>query len=409
MTPSPVDPQPGGRPSGYRLPLSLGFLFCLAPLVSCWHLAVDSYLFLHTDLSRGQTIGRDFAVFWSASVETWRGNALAVFDPARQQAALEQLMGHDLAFMPFPYPPYALLIFLPLAALPYLPALISWLSLTFGAMGLALWRHLPPRRSLLLLALALSPASMVNLVSGQNGFLSAALLCGGLLSLERRPLLAGLLIGLLSYKPQLGLLLPFLLIAGGYWRAFWMAGATVILLAAISLLFPGSSAWHLYLTEVSPQQMHLAQFGEGIFRSMIPSYFMAGRALGFDLSIAWAMQIAASLAIAAAAIWAFRQKAPFHLKCAIAMVAAFLASPYVFTYDMPIVCVAILLAGRSAISGSTERLIFGLAWLYPALTIYSPVPIGAPILTALLVVLLHRLRQEARGIVSARAGHHSSI
>ena len=375
----------------YHLPFSRGFLLCLAPLVSFWYLAVDSYPFLTEALSRGQTIGRDFAVFWSASVEAWQGNARAVFDPSQQQASLEQLMGHDLAFMPFPYPPHALLLFLPLAALPYLPSLIAWLSLTFGGVVLAVRHHLSQHGWVLLLGLALSPASIVNIVSGQNGFLSTALSCGGLLLVERRPLVAGLLIGLLSYKPQLGLLLPFLLIAGGYWRTFWTASAVV------SLVFPGRDAWHLYLTEISPQQMQFAQFGDGIFRKMIPSYFMAGRDIGLDLAFAWTIQIVASVAALAASVWAFRQRAPFHLKCAAAMVGTFLAPPYVFSYDMPIICVAILLCGGSARANALERLIFILAWIYPALTIYSPVPLGPPVLTALMIILLRRIRQESRG------------
>lgn len=381
----------------YHLPFTRGFLLYLAPLVSFWYFAVDSYPFLTESLSRGQTVGRDFAVFWSASVETWLGNARAVFDPSQQQASLERLMGHDLAFMPFPYPPHALLLFLPLAALPYLPALIAWLGLTFGGVALALRHHLAQRGWILLLGLALSPASMVNIVSGQNGFLSTAFLCGGLLLLEKRPLVAGILIGLLSYKPQLGLLLPFLLIAGGYWRAFWAASGVVILLAAFSLVFPGLDAWRLYLTEISPQQMHFAQFGEGIFRRMIPSYFMAGRDIGLDLAAAWTLQIVVSGAALIASVWAFRQRVSFDLKCATAMVGTFLTPPYVFSYDMPIVCVAILLCGGTAKPNSAERLVFCLAWLYPALTIYSPVPLGPPVLTALMVMLLHRVWQESRG------------
>ena len=54
----------------------------------------------------------------------------------------------------------------------------------------------------------------VNVGHGQNGFLTAALLGGALHWLDRRPWLAGVLIGCLAYKPQFGVLIPVALLAG---------------------------------------------------------------------------------------------------------------------------------------------------------------------------------------------------
>src|SRR4029077_20364009 len=71
----------------------------------------------------------------------------------------------------------------------------------------------------LLLALAF-PAVLINVGHGHNGFLTAALLGGGLVVLDRRPLPAGILFGLMAYKPQFGLMIPIALAAGGYWRSF---------------------------------------------------------------------------------------------------------------------------------------------------------------------------------------------
>src|SRR5438105_147271 len=71
-----------------------------------------------------------------------------------------------------------------------------------------------------------------NVGHGQNGFLTATLLGGGLIFLERRPILAGVLLGLLAYKPQFGLLIPLVLLATGRWTA--IAAATVTVLSACS-------------------------------------------------------------------------------------------------------------------------------------------------------------------------------
>ncbi|MBV5324447.1 MAG: hypothetical protein J0626_03795, partial [Rhodospirillaceae bacterium] len=225
------------------------------------YLLIDSGPFLNEVLSRGQTIGRDFAVFWTASVLLWRGDALALFDPATYQPALEQVMGVDLAFMPFPYPPHSLLFVVALSLFPYLVALVLWLT--------------------------------------------------------------------------------------------------------------------------------------GRFQFMVPTYFMSGRLLGLALWQCWTLQAISAAMAAMASIWVFRQAVPHQLKAAVAMVAAFLVSPYLLTYDMTIVMVAILLAGQCFAPKWWESIVCALAWLLPAVVLPADMPIGPIILTALFLVLLQRVR-EAR-------------
>src|SRR5258707_10279692 len=106
---------------------------------------------------------------------------------------------------------------MPLGLMAYVPALLAWLAAGWYAFYRAL-RLAMPGQGTLLLALA-APAVFINAVGGQNGTWTAALFGGGLGLLERRPLLAGGLLGLLIYKPQLGLLIPVALLAGRHWRA----------------------------------------------------------------------------------------------------------------------------------------------------------------------------------------------
>ena len=119
------------------------------------------------------------------------------------------------------YPPHLILFIWPLGLLPYLPAYAVWCMvglsvylLTARAAGVA-QKHM--------LFLAVAPAVAVNILGGQNGFFTAALLIGGLVNLDRRPIVSGILFGLLTIKPQFGMLVPVLLVITARWRVIGAA------------------------------------------------------------------------------------------------------------------------------------------------------------------------------------------
>lgn len=201
-------------------PIDPRFMLGFAPFISLFFGWTDTSPFFEEVFSRGQILGRDFITFWVGAVLFWRGHAQQLFDPVICFGLLREVTGKDIATAWFSYPPNSLLLLFPLAALPYFPALFLWLAGPFTLLAGLLRRYLAIDWPIIL-ALLLSPASVVNICAGQNGFLSALLFCGGFLMLERRPILAGILFGLLAYKPQIGLILPFLLIAGKYWRTFF--------------------------------------------------------------------------------------------------------------------------------------------------------------------------------------------
>src|SRR5690606_17631500 len=140
----------------------------------------------------------------------------------------------------------------PLALLPYSLALLVWQGgtlvlylLTVRAI-IARYGVIPTNGLWWLLALGF-PAVFVNLGPGQNGFLSTALLALALLTLDRRPLLAGVFFGLLAYKPQLGPMIPLVLLATGRWRTIGAAVATVAALAGAVTVFLGVEVWQAFL------------------------------------------------------------------------------------------------------------------------------------------------------------------
>ena len=193
----------------------------------------------------GKPLGTDFVSFWTASELALQGHAADVYNIAAHWGAQRALFGDNVAYDAFFYPPPYLLICLLLAALPYFWSLAAWLGVT----GYAYWRVLRAFVGAHFDALAILafPAFLVNAGHGQNGFLSAALIGGGALWLDRRPILAGLCFGALIYKPQLAVMIPIALIASRRWTTFAAAAASAAALIAASWMVWGGAVWRAFL------------------------------------------------------------------------------------------------------------------------------------------------------------------
>src|SRR6185436_11492446 len=203
--------------------LLVAFALLAASLVGILYLAVTSDG-LNDRL--GRPLGTDFSNVYAAGTYVLDGKPAAPFDPAKQFAREQAIFGAATQFYGWHYPPFFLGLAALLALMPYALALFMWQGATLG-LYLCAMREVAGRDWLpLLLALAF-PAVFINLGHGHNGFLTAALMTGALLSLDRRPIIAGILFGLLAYKPQFGLLIPFVLAASSRWRTFAAAAATV--------------------------------------------------------------------------------------------------------------------------------------------------------------------------------------
>jgi hypothetical protein len=183
------------------------------------------------------------------------------------------------------------------------------------------------------LAVLAFPAVFINITHGHNGFLTAALIGGGLLLLERRPLLAGVLFGCLCYKPQFGLLIPVALAAGAHWRSFFAAAATVAALVAASWLAFGGATWAAFYASLDfTRTVVLEEGGTGFHK--IQSLFAALRAWNAPLWLAYAAQGALVLAIAFTLALLWRRPGPLAPKAAALITGALLATPYILDYDL---------------------------------------------------------------------------
>ncbi|HSM40508.1 MAG TPA: glycosyltransferase family 87 protein [Afifellaceae bacterium] len=340
--------------------------------------------------SAGRPIGTDFANPYSAGVMAQRGQPAAAYDYAthyrEQQAIFAAALDDpgDLPFYGWHYPPVFFLAAAALAALPYIPALLVWLGSTFAlymaAMRTILARYGADGRTGLLLAAAF-PAVFVTIAHGQNAFLTAGCLGLGLVLLDRRPFLAGLFIGLLCYKPHLGIVLPLVLLAGGYWRAFIAAGVTVAVLCLLTLVLFGVDPWTAFLeSRTVTRTVVLEQVGTGWYK--IQSVFSAIRGLGGPVPLAYAVQGAVALAVLGSLAWIWRQGAT-RANMAAACVGSALITPYILDYDMMVLAPAIALLalrGRERGFRPYEISLLAFCWLLPVLARpvaqYAHLPIG---------------------------------
>ncbi|MBX9774524.1 MAG: DUF2029 domain-containing protein [Xanthobacteraceae bacterium] len=190
------------------------------------------------------------------------------------------------------------------------------------------------RRHEHLLLLLVAPAVTANIWTGQNGFLVTALLVGGLIQLDRRPILAGVLFGILTIKPQLGLLLPIMLVLTGRWRTIFAAMVTVVaLFAATSLVF-GFKVWTAYIQDALPTQRAMVLDDIHNYMVHMPTAFMNARIAGLSVAACFAIQAVFSVLTLAAVVWTFWRKRDPLLSNALLITAIFTVSPYTFNYDM---------------------------------------------------------------------------
>ncbi|MDB5601726.1 MAG: hypothetical protein JWN71_3770 [Xanthobacteraceae bacterium] len=297
----------------------------------------------------GYQIGRDFINVWAGPQLALGGKLATLFDLKAYHAAISALFGQELPFHNWSYPLFTLPVFWPLAQLPYFTALAVWTVGLFAAYAAVTLSQIErTRRAVALFILALAPATLINAIGGQTGFLSASLFLGGILQLNRRPVLAGVLFGLLTFKPHLGLVLPFVLIALGAWRTIAAAVVTAGVLLGFSVALFGFDAWRHYVEVAGSHQNELLDSFYGFYTNMMVSVFADLRGLGVGYQAALAVQIAVAVPVVGLACWAVRRTADPCRRALVLACAMSLLTPYAFNYDLTSVTAALVwtLAGR---------------------------------------------------------------
>lgn len=388
------------RARGYGLIL----LAICALVMAGWIAAADGLIDRN-----GRPIGTDFSNVYAAGQLTWQGRAADAYQPALQHAAEQAAFGgREVPFYGWHYPPFFFAVAVLVAALPYAWGLAIWVAASLAAYLAAIRAILPAPQTMLLAAAF--PGVFVNIGHGQNGFLTAALLGGALHLIDRRPLVSGVLIGLLAYKPQFGVLIPIALLAGGRWRSIGAAIATVAALVAISFATLGSGVWHAFADSMNFTQVVVLEQG-GTGWEKIQSIFSAARMWGASVQLAYALQVALLMSLAATLAWLWHSDAAFELKASALATASLLATPYVLDYDLVVLAVAIAFFARHGLIRGFrdfEISLLAAAWIVPLLSRglagVSGIPLGLMVLLALYLGTLRRalLDKENSASIAAR-------
>ena len=344
-------------------------------------------------------IGRDFLNTWMGGRTVFGGGPAVLFDAGSYNAALRAMLGTVYPEHFWSYPPHVLLFIWPFGLMPYLPAYAAWCAIGIALYLLACSSAIPRRR---MLFLAAAPGVAVCIFFGQNGFYSAALLIGGLMCLDRRPLLAGVLFGILTIKPQLGLLLPVVLLLERRWVTIASAVATTALLVTATSMWFGWHVWIEFWQKVVPQQQVLTETGGGLLFVMVSSVFYGARLVHLPVGIAWALQGIVSALAFAAVVWTYWKRRDPALSLALLVTATFLFTPYILNYDMVVFGFVVALLRDRPDNGKRDHQLLIAIWLLPVTMMLAAavfIPLAPVVLIAFAAHLVWCMaRDEGRQI-----------
>ena len=359
--------------------------------------------------------GTDWMVFYGAVRSALAGHLQLIMNgddfTVYLNRAFADWLTQPLEFRPWFYPPSFLILLLPFATLGLVGSYVAFQLVTGGLLAAALDRGGDDAMTsrYVIAAVLVSPAAANNVVDGQCAFLVAALMVAGVRLIEPRPILAGAVLGLLSFKPQFCLLIPVALMALDQWRSLIAAACSALALALVSALIFGIDLWIWWvpqaianLTSPDPKWVEYGRiWGHSVWACAV--------LLGLPDRLASLLQLAALAAGAIATFVAFRSSLARDKKLSILLAAAVLAAPHSGPYDavLLVTAVALWLAGETAAPNRRHWLLgFGI-WLVPLISppLYAVVGRFAPLLTVILIgVILNELRTPARSASSPQPG-----
>jgi arabinofuranan 3-O-arabinosyltransferase len=329
----------------------------------------------------GQPRSNEYVGVRAAGQLALEGRAAAAYDWAAHEAQMTTVTGRPFkAYFPYPYPPTFFLFASGLAALPFLWSALLSLAATMALYGWSAAR-IAGARITALWAIA-SPATAFNAFVAHTGFWSAAATGFALEALPKRPVLAGALFGVLTMKPQLGLLVPIALVAGGYWRATVAAAFTAIALLSMSIALFGFEPWFAFVQQMGVTS-EAVRFGHprtgDVNMTLLVSSYGCLRSLGVPDGAAIAVQMLLGLAMACSVAVLWSADVPYALKAAGLVSASLLATPYLFVYDLTHLSIAIaFLVRHTGLVGLSRGEVIALsgAIVMVLLMAFVPLPLG---------------------------------
>jgi hypothetical protein len=337
----------------------------------------------------------DFCWIWVSGKFAVSSNPAEIYNPAAFTAAQDALFGPgECKFLHFSYPPTVLFFSYLVGLLPYTIAFGAWIVATIVLYLTAVYAIIPRPAAVIA---ALTPMAVpLNVLLGHNGFLTAGLIGLSLIFAERRPWLSGILFGLLTYKPQFGVLFPLALLASRNWRTLCCATASSVVLSAAAGAIFGYRGWPSFIDLLWYRNSTLSP--DGVELELQSVYGLLHWA-GISAWLSWTVHLAVAIIVAIAVCAAWAKPIPYSLKAAILSIGGVTVTPYVLQYDLCILSipVAFLVAdglSKGFLPGERMAILICVACL---LFWFAQTPIS-PVVYAVIFVLI------ARRIVAARCG-----
>ena len=361
--------------TSYRLTLAA---FVAASLV--FHLAILWANRHHIAAGYG-----DFIIFYTGAQIINDGKSKELFKIETQNAYQAKFDVPQLEWpLPFNHAPYELFLFLPLAHLSYPVAHAIWsggnlILLVIMLRWLLAYVHSPHSFFIAASVLAWFPA-METLRLGQDSILSTALLLAVFVALKRkRDGLAGFLLALGLYKPQLVLPMAGAFVVARRWYTLSVFSVTAVILVAVSI---GMVGWdgifdflsilrsmHHYSYIIYPANMPNV-------RGLLHDLFLAGNLE----SLIFGVTVVSSIVLYLGFMYAWRSEfdaldPAFDLKFSLTILTTVLISYHLYPHDLfPVTLSLILLFRYVSTVGVTHR---GLSWAFYAVLILLFLP-GIP-------------------------------
>ncbi len=302
----------------------------------------------------GLGIPTDFVNVWAAGKLALQGHPALAWDWDIQRKVEIDLLGQDWpgGYFAWHYPPPFLFVAAFLAQFPYTVAFVGWVSASFVPYAVVM-RAIVGRAFGFVLAAGF-PIVFSNALVGQNGFLTAALVGGTLYLLPVRPVLAGICLGLLTYKPQYGFLFPIVLIAAQRWTTFVSAAITAVALAAISAFAFGLESWQAFFHWLPHFSQAFLVEGKATWWKLQSLYSLI-RYLGGGEQLGWACQWVLTLTVAVVLVLLWRSPVRYSVKAAALAVGTLLTTPYLFMYDIMVLAIAVAFLVRIGLNEGFGR------------------------------------------------------
>jgi arabinofuranan 3-O-arabinosyltransferase len=352
--------------------------------------------------STGVPLDTDFMYWWVGGAQALHGEVASFYHPTQLQDMLAALVGPDRAkdlFVNWGYPPIIFLILAPLGLLSFVAAFLIWEAVPL--LGCVAVVFLIVRRPAAMALVLASPFGAQDIRWASNGLLVSSLFGAALLALERRPVLAGVFIGCLTYKPQFGVLIPVALAAARQWRAFASAAVSAALLVGVSVAAFGIEPW------IAFPRGFFANAGDVLLQESqrkatwgsVQTVYGLVRALGGSAALAWVAQGCAATGVAVIVWLVWRSPARYGLKAALLSAATLIATPYAWAHDLTVIAIPVAFLARDQIEcgllrgeQTTILVLFGAALAILASGGWAlPFPLGPVIIITLLAVILRRV------------------